>query len=80
MIEHLSPQDRMRVNLSSRRFAALPADRQAMMKNAFRDLRSVPPEQRQTVIDSARYQGAFTPDERGILSDMLRVEPYQSPR
>jgi hypothetical protein len=51
-----------------------------MMKNAFRDLRSVPPEQRQTVIDSARYQGAFTPDERGILSDMLRVEPYQSPR
>ena len=80
MIERLSPQDRMRVNLSGHRFAALPTDRQAMMKNAFRDLRSVPPEQRQTVIDSARYQGAFSPEERGILSDMLRVEPYPSPR
>jgi hypothetical protein len=50
------------------------------MKNAFRDLRSVPPEQRQTVLNSARYQGAFSPEERGILSDMLRVEPYQPAR
>ena len=80
MIEHLSPQERMSVNLSGRRFAALPADRQALMKGAFRDLRSVPPEQRQTVLNSARYQGAFSPEERGILSDMLRVEPYQPAR
>jgi hypothetical protein len=77
MIERLSPQDRMSVNLSGHRFAALPADRQTIMKGAFRDLRSVPPEQRQTVLNSARYQGAFSPEERGILSDMLRVEPYQ---
>jgi hypothetical protein len=47
------------------------------MKQAFRDLRTVPPDQRQTVLNSARYQGTFTPEERGILSDVLRVEPYQ---
>jgi hypothetical protein len=50
------------------------------MKNAFRDLRSVPPDQRDIVLNSARYQSQFSPQERGILSDMLRVEPYQPPR
>jgi hypothetical protein len=77
MIEHLSPQERMQVNNSARRWAALPVERQTIMKNAFRDLRAVPTDQRPTVLNSARYQGAFTPEERGILSDMLRVEPYQ---
>ena len=38
------------------------------------------PDQRQTVLNSSCYQGAFTPDERGILSDFLRVEPYEPAR
>ncbi len=80
MIEHLQPQQRMQINLSARRWAALPVDRQAMMKRAFQDLRAVPLDQRPTVLNSARYQGAFSPEERGILSDMLRVEPYQPAR
>jgi hypothetical protein len=80
MIERLSPQERMRINLSARRWAFLPPDRQAIMKNAFQGLRAVPLDQRQTVLNSARYQGAFSPEERGILSDMLRVEPYQPVR
>jgi hypothetical protein len=50
------------------------------MKNAFQGLRAVPLDQRQTVLNSARYQGAFSPEERGVLSDMLRVEPYQPVR
>ncbi|MGB9076131.1 MAG: hypothetical protein WCC26_04775, partial [Terracidiphilus sp.] len=58
----------------------LPGDRQAVMKGAFQDLRNVPPDQRQTVLNSARYQNAFSPEERGILSNMLSVEPYQPPR
>jgi len=80
MIEHLSPQERMQINVSNRRWASLPPDRQALMKNAFRDLRAVPLDQRQTVLNSSRYQGVFSPDERGILSDFLRVEPYQPAR
>ena len=68
MIEHLPPQELARI---------LSPERQALMKNAFRDLRSVPLDQRPMVLNSARYQGAFTPEERGILSDLLRVEPYQ---
>ncbi len=80
MLEKLSPQEQMQINLSARRWGTLPVDRQALMKNAFRDLRAVPPEQRPTVLDSAGFQAAFSPEERGILSDMLRVEPYQPAR
>jgi hypothetical protein len=80
MIERLSPQERMQVNNSAHRWATLPVDRQTMMKNAFRDLRAVPTDQRQTVLNSARFQSAFNPEERGILSDMLRVEPFQPAR
>jgi Protein of unknown function (DUF3106) len=80
MLERLSPQDRMQANLAMRSWAALPPGRQGMMKRAFQDLRAVPVEQRQTVLNSARYQGAFSPQERGILSDLLRAEPYQPAR
>jgi hypothetical protein len=80
MIERLSPQERRQVNNSARRWAMQPPERQALMKSTFRDLRAVPLDQRQTVLNSARYQHVFTPEERGILSDLLRVEPYQPER
>lgn len=80
MIERLSPEERMRVNLSARRWAYLPPDRQALMKSAFQQLSAVPLDQRQTVLNSARYQSVFSPEERGILSDLLRVEPYEPAR
>ena len=51
-----------------------------MMRNAFRDLKAVPPDQRSIVLNSSRYQGQFSPEERGILSNMLRVEPYAPPQ
>jgi hypothetical protein len=79
-LEHMSPQERMSLNLSGRRLRALPPDRQVLVKRAFQDLRSVPLDQRQTVLNSSRYQGVFTPEERGILSDFLRAEPYEPPR
>jgi len=40
----------------------------------------VPLDQRSTVLNSARYQSQFTPDEREILSNLLRAEPYEPPR
>jgi Protein of unknown function (DUF3106) len=79
-LEHMSPQDRMRLNMSGQRLAGLAPDRQTLVKNAFRDLRGVPLDQRQMVLNSSRYQGVFTPEERGILSDFLRAEPYEPAR
>jgi transposase len=80
LIERLSPQERMRVNLSAHRWAELPVDRQAAMKGAWLQLREVPIDQRVIVLNSARYRGLFNPEERGILTDMLRVEPFQPAR
>lgn len=77
MIERLTPQERMQTNLAMRRWSTLPADRQSAMRRAFQDLRAVPPEQRGTVLGSVRYQSAFTPGERSILTDVLRAEPYE---
>ena len=79
-LERLSPNERSQITDSARRWTTLPADRQAMMKSAFRDLRAVPLDQRQTVLNSSRYQNVFTPDERSILGNMLRVEPYEPQR
>ena len=79
-LDRLSPQERSQVTDSARRWSSLPSDRQAMMKQAFRNLREVPPDQRQTVLNSGRYQNNFNPEERGILTNLLRVEPYQPPQ
>lgn len=79
-LEHASPQDRMHATLAARHWATLPMERQVMVKRAFQDLRSVPIDQRDIVLNSSRYQGAFTPEERGILADLLRVEPYEPAR
>lgn len=76
-LERMTPQERTQLNQSSRDLSALPADRQTLVKRAFRDLRAVPLDQRQTVLNSERYRGQFSPQERGILTNLLRAEPYQ---
>jgi hypothetical protein len=49
-------------------------------KRAFQDLRSVPLDQRATLLNSTRYQDQFTPNERIILTNLLRAEPYEPSR
>jgi hypothetical protein len=51
-----------------------------LVKHAFQDLSTVPLDQRDTVLNSARYQSTFSPDERNILSNLLHAEPYDPPR
>jgi hypothetical protein len=75
-IERLSPQDKMQVNASAQRMLQLPEDRRQMLRKAFRDLRAVPPGDRDMVLSSAYYRTTFSPAERIILHDLLRVEPY----
>lgn len=80
MIEHMTPQERMALGQSTRELSGLPPGRQAMVKRAFRDLRGVPLDQRQTVIDSKLYQRQFSPEERSILNNLLRAEPFEPAR
>jgi hypothetical protein len=78
--ERLSPMEQMQVRQSSSRLATLPPDRRMMVRRAFQDLRGVPVDQRETMLNSARYSANFTPQERDVLSNLLRVEPYEGPR
>ena len=72
------PESRMfATRTQARMWAEQPEARQGVMRNAFRDLRSVPPDQRLTVLDSERYRRIFSTQERDILTNMLRVEPYE---
>jgi hypothetical protein len=58
----------------------MPPDRQAVVRRAFQDLRGVPIDQRETVLNSARYNANFSPQERSVLSNLLKVEPYEGPK
>lgn len=56
--------------------ASLPQDRQRLMVRAIKDLRQMPPEQRQSIIDSDRFRAQFSDNERTTLTNLLAVEPY----
>jgi hypothetical protein len=77
LIERLTPAEKMQVNSSAERMRMLPADRQQMMRKAFQDLRGVPMADRDMVLSSAYYRTTYSPTERIMLHDVLRVEPYE---
>ena len=76
-MEHLSPEKRQQVRASFQELRTLPADRQRMVKKAFRDLREYPAEQRDAMMSTPQFESQFSSQERGILSNVLAVEPYQ---
>jgi hypothetical protein len=54
----------------------LPEDRRRLVARAFRDLREMPQPQRQAILNSDRFRGQFSDQERNTLSSLLAVEPY----
>ena len=76
----MTPQERMQLDRSTQELTRLSPDRQAMVKRAFQDLRGVPEDERQIVINSQRYQQQFSPQERDMLTNLLRAEPYMPGR
>jgi hypothetical protein len=54
----------------------LPEDRRRLVARAFRDLREMPQPQRQAILNSDRFRGQFSDQERSTLSSLLAVEPY----
>ena len=77
-LERLSPQSGPRCRIQHSAGEWCPPIASAM-KSAFRDLSNVPPDQRQMVLNSARYQNAFSPQERGILGMYSASSPTSPP-
>jgi hypothetical protein len=74
-MERLSPQKQEQVRASARQLGQMPPDRQQAVKGAIRNLRSVPPDLRESELNS-RYGGQLSPQERGVVSNLLSVESY----
>ncbi|MGC2582253.1 MAG: DUF3106 domain-containing protein, partial [Acidobacteriaceae bacterium] len=68
---------RQDVRAATQAVRQMPDDRQRMVDRAFNDLRQIPPEQRQAILNSARFDHTFTPQERHVLGSLLSIEPYE---
>ena len=53
-----------------------------MVSTAIRDLRAMPPGQREQIIDSNRFRGVFSPEERDIMrgATQLPLAPPENGR
>jgi len=71
--EHLTPQQKMQARELAQQWKQLTPDRQRMMKTAIGDLRAMPAEQRESVLESDRFKGMFTEQERNMLRETTRL-------
>jgi hypothetical protein len=83
----LSPERQQMLQQRLQHFSSLPPQEQQRMlrrmetwehltpgqKQAVRDLRSMPPQQREQIIDSNRFRGMFSPQERDIMRGATRL-------
>jgi hypothetical protein len=77
-MERLPPERQQQIRASAARLDQLPPERQTAVRDAMRSLRNVPPGLRQSELNSQKY-GQMSPEERGIVGNLLSVEPYRPP-
>jgi hypothetical protein len=75
-IAQLSPSERQQVRDAMGQFRGLPPDRKHQVAQAFRELRDMPEQQRQALLNSDQYRSQFNDQELGALSGLLSIESY----
>lgn len=65
--EHLTPEQKQHARQIYGQIKQLPPDRQRAVTTAIHDLRPMSPEQRERVIDSDRFKGMFSGQEREMM-------------
>jgi hypothetical protein len=71
--EHLTPVQKQQARQVFNQMKQLPPDRQRQVTTAVRDLRNMPADQREQVIDSPRFKGMFSDQERGLIRGATRL-------
>ena len=71
--EHLTPEQKQEARQLFGQFRQLPPDRQQVVKTAVDDLRAMPPDQRDREIDSDKFKGAFSDQERELMRGAARL-------
>lgn len=75
---HLTPEQKQGARQVYGQMQQLSPDRRRMVTTAVRDLRAMPAEQREQIINSDRFRGMFSPQERDIMRGAARL-PLASP-
>lgn len=71
--EHLTPEQKQQARQVFGQMQQLPQDRRRMVTSAIRDLRAMPPAQRDQIIESERFKGMFSDQEREIVRGAARL-------
>ena len=71
--EHLTPAQKQQARQIFGQMRQLPPDRQRMVGTAIHDLRAMPPDQRERVINSPRFRGMFSDQEREMMRGATRL-------
>jgi hypothetical protein len=79
-LERLTPSQRDQWRGAVQQLNGTQQPRKGVIARAIVDLREMPPDQRQSVIDSPRFAGQFSPDERTMIRTLLTAEPYPATR
>ena len=71
--EHLTPEQKQEARQVFGQMRQLPPDRRRMVHTAIDDLRTMPAEQRENVINSDKFKGTFSDQERQLMRDATRL-------
>ncbi len=71
--EHLTPEQKQQARQVFSQMRQLPPDRRRMVHTAIDDLRAMPPDQREQVINSERFKGMFSDQERELMRGATRL-------
>ncbi len=71
--EHLTPQQKSQARQLASQWQQLPQQRKQAMKTAIGDLRAMPPDQRERVLESDRFKGMFSDQERNMLRETTKL-------
>ncbi len=78
-MERLTPEQRGEVRGAMGQLGALAPEERREVARTFRALRDLPPEQRIGAYATGRYGPALNDTQRGVLFNLLRVEPMLPP-
>ena len=71
--EHLTPEQKQQARQIFSQIRQLPPARQRAVGTAIHDLRAMPPDQRERVINSERFKGIFSDQEREMMRGATRL-------
>jgi len=71
--EHLTPEQKQQARQIFSQIRQLPPARQRAVGTAIHDLRAMPPDQRERVINSERFKGMFSDQEREMMRGATRL-------